>query len=78
MQPTAAAVATLAPQVAAQQTMMKQMFELMTEVLGAPIEVPVTKKKFSFSGVEAKNKSLAKYQAAAAQIQSSLSKLKVV
>jgi len=46
--------------------------------LGAPIEVPVTKKKFSFSGVEAKNKSLAKYQAAAAQIQSSLSKLKVV
>lgn len=53
----------------AQSEMMKQMFDLMTELAGTPAEpAPVQKKKFSFSNTEGKNKSLTKYQEAAAKL----------
>jgi len=53
----------------AQSEMMKQMFDLMTELAGTTAEpAPVQKKKFSFSNIEGKNKSLTKYQEAAAKL----------
>lgn len=53
-----------------QSTMLRQMFELMQEVVGLPTgDPPVSgRKKFSFSNVELKTKSLEKYQQAAQKI----------
>lgn len=53
-----------------QSEMMKQMFALMEEIVGAPAGYapPPSRKKFSFSNVEVKNKSLEKFQAAAKKL----------
>ena len=56
--------------VVSQNEMLKQMFALVSEMAGAPVGDPPinTKKKSSFSNVEAKNKSLEKFQAAASKL----------
>ncbi len=52
-----------------QAKMMKEMFELMTEIVGAPTdEPPATRKKFSFADTEGRKKSFGKFQAAAKQL----------
>lgn len=62
-------LATMQGQVESQMATMKEMYALMEQIVGLPTQdPPEQKKKFSFSNVEAKNKSLEKYQAAARQI----------
>lgn len=69
-----------AAQVVQQAAMMKQMYDLMVEVVGAPQADPPgdTKKKFSFSNVDGKAKSFEKYMAAMKKITEDKKKLEKV
>ncbi len=59
----------------AQADILKQMFSLMDEFAGKPVEdTPIQKKAFSFSHVEGKTKSLTKFQAAASKLKEELFK----
>ena len=60
----------------AQSDILKQMFSLMDEFSGKPIEdTPIQKKVFSFSRVEGKTSSLTKFQDAAAKLQAEFIKI---
>lgn len=62
-------LATMQGQVTTQMATMKEMYQLMQEIVGLPTQdPPEQKKKFSFSNMEGKKKSFEKFQEAAKKL----------